>query len=179
MAVNKGDWVAVSYTGTLTDGTVFDQSKDETLKFEVGAGTVIKGFDAAVEGMEVGAEKKFTIPCADAYGVMSDDKKETVPKDFFKDIEPEVGKVFMAQTPMGPLKLKVLTVDDKGVNVSLNHPLAGEDLTFKIKIEEILDGPPEPPKESVEEPSKESEEDEEEECCGGNPNKHCKCKGNV
>ena len=141
MAINKGDWVAVSYTGTLTDGTVFDQSK-EHLKFEVGAGKVIKGFDAAIEGMNVGEEKEFNIPCKDAYGEASDDKKETVPKDFFKDVEPEVGKVFMAQTPMGPLKLKVLTIEDAGVSVSLNHPLAGEDLNFKVKVEEKLDGPP-------------------------------------
>lgn len=144
MAISKGDWVAVSYTGTLKDGTVFDTSK-EPMKFEVGAGKVIKGFDAAVDGMEVGAEKEFTIPCTDAYGEMSDEKKETVPKDFFKDVEPKVGSVFMAQTPMGPLKLKVLTIEDAGVTVSLNHPLAGEDLSFKIKVEEKLDGPPPEP----------------------------------
>lgn len=137
MAVSKSNWVAVSYTGTLTDGTVFDKSQ-EPLQFEVGAGMVIKGFDAAVEGMEVGAEKEFLIPCAEAYGTMSDDRKETVPKEFFKEITPEIGAVLMAQTPMGPLKLKVLTIADTGVTVSLNHPLAGEDLGFKIKVEKIL-----------------------------------------
>ena len=53
MTIKKGDKVKIEYTGKLTDGEVFDASEGrEPLKFEVGAGEVIPGFDKAVEGMK-------------------------------------------------------------------------------------------------------------------------------
>lgn len=135
--VNKNDWISVAYTGTLKDGTKFDESED--FVFQVGAGKVIKGFDANVENMEIGSEKEFNIPCLEAYGELSDNQKETVPLEFFKGVDKvEIGMTFMAQTPMGPLKVKVLTVDGDKAEVSLNHPLAGEDLTFKLKVISVL-----------------------------------------
>jgi FKBP-type peptidyl-prolyl cis-trans isomerase 2 len=137
MAIKKDDWVKVSYTGKLNSGAVFDSS--DNFIFQVGSGQVIKGFDDNITGMEEGAEKEFKIACADAYGEMSDERKETVPQSFFKGVEKvEVGMDFMAQTPMGPLKVKVLTIDGDNATVSLNHPLAGEDLTFSIKAEKVL-----------------------------------------
>jgi peptidylprolyl isomerase len=139
MAIENGNWVAISYKGTLKDGTLFDTSEGRApLVFQVGAGTVIKGFDDNVKGLEVGVEKTFTIPCKEAYGEHSDDRKENVPLDFFKEVKPEVGMMFMVESPMGPLKIKVLTIQEKDVTVSLNHPLAGEDLTFSIKVEKLL-----------------------------------------
>ncbi|MFT4326291.1 MAG: FKBP-type peptidyl-prolyl cis-trans isomerase [Candidatus Woesearchaeota archaeon] len=135
--VKQGDWISVAYEGTLKDGTVFDKSDD--FVFEVGAGKVIKGFDTEVQSMNVDDEKTFTIPSAEAYGEESDNQKETVPKSFFQNVEKvDIGMQFMAQTPMGPLKVKVLTIDGDNVSVSLNHPLAGEDLTFKLKVTKVL-----------------------------------------
>lgn len=140
MAITKGDWIQVSYKGTLSDGAVFDSSEGrEHLTFEAGTGTVIKGFDNNVIGMEAGEEKEFTIPCVDAYGEVSDDQKEEVPMEFFKDAEKvEPGMTFIAQTMMGPVKVKVLTLNDDKAQISVNHPLAGEDLTFAIKVEKIM-----------------------------------------
>ena len=69
MAVKKGDQVQVHYTGTLEDGTEFDSSKGkDPLDFTAGAGQMIKGFDDAVIGMEVGEEKEIKIPPEEAYG---------------------------------------------------------------------------------------------------------------
>lgn len=139
-AIEKGNWIAVSYKGTLKDGQVFDTNEGkEPLVFEVGAGSVIKGFDEAVSGMNVGDSKTVTIPCAEAYGESSDERTEEVPKDFFQGVEKvEVGQQFMVQSAMGPLKVKVLTFDGEKATVSINHPLAGEDLTFEIKVEKTL-----------------------------------------
>lgn len=65
-----GDTVEVHYTGTLTDGTKFDSSKDrgQTFSFTLGAGEVIEGWDEGVAGMKVGGVRKLTIPSDMAYG---------------------------------------------------------------------------------------------------------------
>lgn len=66
-----GDSVTVHYAGTLTDGTMFDASRnrgDAGFTFTLGAGQVIKGWDQGVAGMKVGGKRKLTIPSDLAYG---------------------------------------------------------------------------------------------------------------
>ena len=62
-AVENGNVVSVHYRGTLNDGTEFDSShsRGETLSFQVGAGQMISGFDAALPGMAVGETKNITL----------------------------------------------------------------------------------------------------------------------
>ncbi len=70
-----GDTVAMNYTGTLTDGTVFDSNVDpkfqhvEPFEFTIGAGQVIKGWDIGVAGMKVGEQRTLEIQPEFAYGV--------------------------------------------------------------------------------------------------------------
>ncbi|WP_374356029.1 FKBP-type peptidyl-prolyl cis-trans isomerase [Chitinimonas sp.] len=65
-----GQEVTVHYTGWLTDGTKFDSSKDRGMPFgfSLGAGMVIKGWDAGVAGMKIGGKRKLTIPPEMGYG---------------------------------------------------------------------------------------------------------------
>ncbi len=70
-AIKTGDKVAVLYTGSLTNGTVFDASKNhgnKPFEFTVGANQVIKGWDQGLVGMKAGGKRKLTIPSALAYG---------------------------------------------------------------------------------------------------------------
>jgi len=66
-----GDTVTVQYEGMLTNGTVFDASKNhgnDGFTFKLGAGQVIKGWDEGVAGMKVGGTRELIIPASLAYG---------------------------------------------------------------------------------------------------------------
>ena len=132
----KGDKVKVHYTGTLGNGEQFDTSEGrEPLEFELGAGMVIPGFDNAITGMAKGEKATVTIPSAEAYGPRQDELIQKVPMDFFNGETPQVGWMLQLQSPEGQILPAVVTaIDDDGVTLDINHPLAGQDLTFEIEL---------------------------------------------
>jgi FKBP-type peptidyl-prolyl cis-trans isomerase len=69
-AAKEGDRVSVHYTGTLTNGTKFDSSRDrgQPFSFMLGKGMVIRGWDVGVAGMQVGGRRELTIPAEEGYG---------------------------------------------------------------------------------------------------------------
>jgi peptidylprolyl isomerase len=140
--VENGNNIKVHYKGTLNNGEQFDSSYDRgnTLDFTVGAGQMIKGFDTAVVGMGVGDTKKVTLAPAEAYGLRNEKAIQTVPKTAFPpEFAPKINETVQGQTQDGkPLIAKVLEIEDETIKLDLNHPLAGEDLTFDIELVEIV-----------------------------------------
>jgi len=141
MEVKKGDKVKVEYTGTFEDGTVFDSSEKagKLLEFEVGSGQIIKGFDTAVIGMEKGQEKEIKMGSKDGYGDYNPSLVRKIPKDKFPpEKEVKAGMMLALNAPNGQqIPVRVKEVTNSEVVLDLNHPLAGKNLTFKIKIVDI------------------------------------------
>lgn len=139
MPIKNGDKVKVEYKGTLDDGTVFDSSEKhgEPLEFEIGAGQIIPGFEDAIMGMENGDEKEFKLEASEAYGDRNPQLVQKIPRDQMPK-EVERGMVLVVGLPNGAqIPVKVTEVTDEWVTIDLNHPLAGENLNFKIKIVDI------------------------------------------
>ena len=138
---DKGMTVKVHYTGTLADGTVFDSSRErEPMEFTLGQGRLIKGFENAVMGLEVGKSTKVDIPCVEAYG---EHRKELVIEfdkaKFPPSITPEVGQYLNLRQPDGGvLDVMIMKVEGDKVTLDANHPLAGKDLTFDIELVAIV-----------------------------------------
>lgn len=65
-----GDKLEMHYTGTLTDGTKFDSSRDrgKPFSFTIGVGQVIRGWDEGVMKMSVGQQAKLEITSDFGYG---------------------------------------------------------------------------------------------------------------
>ncbi|MFT5668748.1 MAG: peptidylprolyl isomerase [Vicingaceae bacterium] len=136
----KGNTVKVHYTGTLSDETIFDSSRErEPIEFTVGEGQMIAGFDAAVQGMKVGEAKKVTIPSAEAYGPKSEEAMVKVPKEQLPEgMNPEIGMQLEATGEDGKSQVLVVAeVMETEVVLDANHPLAGKDLVFDIEMMEI------------------------------------------
>jgi len=136
-AAQEGDIVRVEYHGTLSDGTVFDSTINESfghpdpLQFTIGAGQMIPGFDKAVRGMDVGDTKKVTIKAKDAYG----EKYFDVPLSELPD-DLQVGEELYNQAD-GTVAV-VFNISGNMATLENTHQFAGEDLTFEITMVEII-----------------------------------------
>jgi peptidylprolyl isomerase len=140
------DAVTVHYTGTMEDGTVFDQSpEDRPLRFILGKGEVIPGFDEAVQGLFKGEDKTFVIPCEDAYGAHREDLVEKIDRSQLPaDVELKAGiQLEITRQDDSVLNVMVVKVTKKTVTLDANHPLAGKSLTFRIQLLEVVKDPPE------------------------------------
>ena len=132
-----GDTVHFHYTGTLSDGTVFDSSEGrEPLSFTLGSGQIIPGLDAAIDGMAVGDKKTVTIPAKEAYGEHDANARQAVPRAQIPDhIPTDPGTQLQMQSAQGQvIPVVVIEADDEQVVLDANHPLAGRDLTFAVEI---------------------------------------------
>ena len=135
--VENGHFVSVHYKGTLQSGEVFDTSEGRhPLEVEMGAGQIIPGFEEALMGMSLNEKKVFTLDPEDAYGQKDESLTHSFPRaDVPTEINPEVGQTLALSSPEGRQFPAMITeVDDEKVVVDLNHPLAGETLTFDIKV---------------------------------------------
>lgn len=139
--VKSGDTVRVHYTGKLTSGEQFDSSAGrEPLEFTVGAGQMIKGFDAAMPGMNLGEKKTINIPAVDAYGEKDPNAVIEFPlANVPADMKLEPGMQLTLSNEQGqPFPVVVTEVKPDVVLLDANHFLAGEELVFDIELVEIL-----------------------------------------
>ncbi len=141
MPAKQGDTVKIHYTGKFDSGEVFDSSEGrEPLEFTIGAGQVIPGFEQGVIGMDVNDEKTIHILAKDAYGERNETLIQDVPREMFaKDMELKVGQGLRVKTKDGQSMVVIVKeLKNEVVVLDANHPLAGNDLNFDIKLMEIL-----------------------------------------
>ena len=136
--VKKGDTVSVHYRGTLDDGSEFDNSysRGEPMMTQAGVGNLISGFDNALLGMTVGDTKTVNIVSEDAYGERNPDAFQTIPQSQFPEgFDFTVGGTVQGTDDKGARFMAVVErVEDEGVVLDFNHPLAGKNLNFEIEL---------------------------------------------
>lgn len=144
VAVKKNDFIEIKYTGT-SQGNVFDSNIEEDLKkmntrekpkktiVMIGQGMLVKGFDSALEGKEIGKEYEVKVGVKDGFGERKRELVKTIPLKVFteKKINPYPGLVLA----LDDMLAKIITVSGARVITDLNNPLAGKELNYKFKIE--------------------------------------------
>lgn len=149
--ITKGMKVRVAIDLRHTDGTAIESS---AVEYVHGAGAMLKGLEAALEGMATNETKEGVLAPKDAFGLEEDLPTKKIPRaEFPRDTRMEPGMLFEAKGPDGrPIGFKVLTVDAKEATVRLLHPLAGKSIKYKIKVLAVADPSkvPPPPAEALE-----------------------------
>ena len=146
--VERGMFVSVDYKGSLENGEIFDSSHGrQPLEIQMGAGQLIKGFEKELLGMAVNEKKVFTVEPEDAYGRRDEDLSQSFARsDVPPELNPRVGMTVGVRSPEGhQIPARITYVDNEKLTLDLNHPLAGETLTFEIEVKGISNTPTQSP----------------------------------
>jgi len=141
MQIGDQKIVTLHYTLTDNEGRVIDKSDDGSFAYLHGASNIIPGLEDALTGKSVGEEMSVSVLPEQAYGVRDESMQQQIPKDMFEDTSQiAVGTQFHAQGPNGDtLVVTVMEVEEEHVVVDGNHPLAGVELNFDVKIIDVRD----------------------------------------
>jgi len=128
--------VSLEYTLQVEGEIVDSTGEDEHIQFIQGHGQIIPGLESQLYGMSSGESKEVTVPAEEAYGVLDEDALGTVPLDEFPpDMPLEKGVALQLRDEDGEVfDAYVESVNKKTVEINLNHPLAGKELHFSVKV---------------------------------------------
>jgi FKBP-type peptidyl-prolyl cis-trans isomerase SlyD len=136
MTISDGSTVSIEYTLTLDNGDVIDSNVGkQPLTYEQGKGQIISGLEGALLGMGEGDEKKVSVAPEAGYGPVREAAILTLSRDQLPQEAQEVGAQIQGQGPNGQtLQGKVAALTEDKATLDFNHPLAGENLNFEVKI---------------------------------------------
>jgi FKBP-type peptidyl-prolyl cis-trans isomerase SlyD len=115
---------------------IVDSNKGgQPLEFIMGKGQIIPGLENALVGMEEGESADIHVKAADAYGERNEEAIQTLPREQFEGVDLVEGMTLYGQSEDGQTtQVIVKSFDDKEVTIDFNHPLAGKDLMFSVKV---------------------------------------------
>jgi len=139
MQIEDNRVATLNYTLKDDEGNIIDQAEDGSFVYLHGAANIIPGLEHALLGKSAGDELSVSIEPAQGYGERNENMTQTVPRNMFDtDDKIEVGMQFHAESPEGqPISVTVTAVNDDEVTIDGNHPLAGVNLNFDIKVLDI------------------------------------------
>jgi FKBP-type peptidyl-prolyl cis-trans isomerase SlyD len=139
MQIAKHRVVTLHYTLKDNDDNILDRSDDGSFCYLHGANNIIPGLEEALSGKTAGDELSVSIPPEQAYGMHDAAKTQTVSRDMFPPQQNiESGMQFHAQGPDGQsLVVTIVKVEGDQITVDGNHPLAGVQLNFDVKVMDV------------------------------------------
>lgn len=128
------------YKGSFPDGTVFDDSNGEPHQIHIGRRQVMRVLEDALGEMVVGEERTLEIAAEDAYGAYDESAVQRVPT--FKipnGANMPVGETIAWTSPRSiePIPAKVLSIENQVATLDFNHPLAGKDIIYWVRVVDI------------------------------------------
>ena len=137
-SVSNGKVISLEYTVKLEDGQLVDTNVgQDPLTYTQGANQIIRGVEAAVEGMEVGQTKQVVVSPTEGYGDRDPNAVHEVPKAKIPQ-EAKIGTMLHGKDANGrEIRPTVSAINADTVILDFNHPLAGKTLHFDLKVVNI------------------------------------------
>ncbi len=134
--VEAGRKVTIEFTVQLDDGTTVETNVGGTpVVYEQGGNMMLPALQAEIAGLKVNDTKKVKLTPEQAYGKIKPDAFESMPLDRIPESERVAGMVLLVRDPLGqPRVVRIHEVREDSIVLNLNHPLAGQNLSFDVKI---------------------------------------------
>lgn len=145
MQIAKNKVASIEYRLTDDAGTVLDSSEGRPpLEYLHGVGQLIPGLEGALDGHVAGDALEVDVAPGDAYGERDEELVFSVDKTNFSDASGiEIGMRVQLETPDGTHEVSIAGIEEDRVLLDANHPLAGRQLHFSVKIVDVRDATPE------------------------------------
>ena len=139
MTIEDGKKVKFHYTLTVDDQVVQSSEGQQPLAYTHGSGEIIPGLASELEGMNEGEKKSVLVSAEKAYGKVNPEAFKEVPRTSLPEgLVPEKDMMLQAHSQEGQeILVRVSDVKESSIIVDLNHPLAGKDLRFDVKVVSI------------------------------------------
>jgi FKBP-type peptidyl-prolyl cis-trans isomerase SlyD len=132
--------VTIHYTLRDDEGKVLDSSEGrEPLTYLHGAGNIVPGLEAALEGKKAGDAIKAKVTPAEGYGERDETNIRNVPLRKLPEGKVEAGMRLRLKTDVGFMVALVTAVRGDYATIDANHPLAGQTLNFEVEVVEVRD----------------------------------------
>ena len=146
--IAKDRYVVLEYRMRLDSGEQIRGSAEAPvyLQFVAGYGEVLPGLERRLWGLREQEAVEFVVPAAEAFGTYEPENIQVwSPKVFPPDMELRVDqKVIPANLPFPPeYPLTIKEVREDAVILDMNHPLAGHDLHYQVRVLEVRPATPE------------------------------------
>ena len=144
MNISKNTVVLIKFTLKNGAGETLDKTEDEPLGFIQGSGMLFPKLEAALMGKAANDTLLVTISPEDGFGLRDESAVETLPKEHFQEVDGlKEGIQLEVEGPNGHKIATVTRITEEEVTLDLNHPLAGETLSFDIDIISVREATPE------------------------------------
>ncbi len=139
--IADGKIVCLSYTLSLTDGTLVDSSTDSgTWTYVHGQTKMPVGLVKGVEGLKEGDRVRLELSPEEAFGALDPGAFHQMPKDHFPASALYVGYSSEVAGPGGSvIAFRIHEIHNETVTINLNHPLAGEPVVFDVTVVHVQD----------------------------------------
>lgn len=134
--ISQGKVAEIEYTMWLSNGEIADDTEGKPMPYLHGAGEIIPGLEAALEGRAAGDSFRLELSPSDAYGEIDDSLTDELPRDYFpEDVEVALGDEITVETEDGDEMVGYVTeVEGDTISVDFNHPFAGEPIKIEVKV---------------------------------------------
>ena len=135
--INMHSLVLLNYSIALTNGTIIESSfDDDSLEITMGNDDITEGMELAIFGLKEGDSQTLTLTAEQGFGLRDEDNIHDMPlSDFPEELPPEIGLSYSFESSEGDeIPGTVTGLKENTVEVDFNHPLAGQEIVFRVEI---------------------------------------------